>query len=153
MDIYYIIILLYFIFILFYNYQKILKKRESCFITSQILIFRWCFYTIFWLFLHHQFIFSACHTIYHLVTIKMYFFTLTNYAVDAFTHPPFKKLTFSPIFHDFSRFSLMVSTLHLHFSLLLVTIIKCKKMYSKKNTKNREKSFQHSILFFENGQK
>jgi hypothetical protein len=47
----------------------------------------------------------------------------------------------------------MVSIAYLHFSLLLVIIIKCKKMSSKKNTKNRDFLFQHSILFFENGQK
>jgi hypothetical protein len=85
--------------------------------------------------------------------IKMHIFDLTIYAVGAFTHPPLKKLTFSPIFPDFSIFSLMVSPLHLHFLVLLVTIIICKKVSSKKNTKKRDFLFQHSILFFENGQK
>ena len=85
--------------------------------------------------------------------IKMRIFDLTIYAVGAFTHPPLKKLTFSPIFPDFFDFSLMVSTAFLRFLVLLVTIIKCEKRSSKKNTKKREKSFQHSILFFENGQK
>ena len=67
--------------------------------------------------------------------IKTYIFTLTNYAVDAFTHPPLKKSTFSPIFPDFSNFLLMVSFAYLHFLILLVTIRKCEKMSSKKNTK------------------
>ena len=83
----------------------------------------------------------------------MPFFTLTNYAVNAFTPPPLKKSTFFPIFPDFSRFSLMVSSLHLHYSLLPYIIINAIKCPRKKTQKNREKSFQHSILFFENGQK
>ena len=85
--------------------------------------------------------------------IKMHIFDLTIYAQGAFTHPPFKKVEFFPFFPDFFIFSLMVSTAFLRFLVLLVTIIKCEKMSSKKNTKKKDFLFQHSILFFENGQK
>ena len=85
--------------------------------------------------------------------IKSIFLPL-SFMLRVLLHPPSpKKLTFPPIFPDFSDFSLMVSFADLYFSLLLVTIIKCEKNVVKKNTKKREKSFQHSILFFENGQK
>jgi len=83
----------------------------------------------------------------------MRFFTLTNYAVGVFTPPSPKKSEKYHFFPSFSIFSLMVLTLHLNFSLLLVIIIKCEKMSSKKTQKKRDFLFQHSILFFENGQK
>jgi len=83
----------------------------------------------------------------------MHFFTLTNYAVNAFTPPPKKNRLFFPIFSDFSNFSLMVSIAYLRFLVLLVTIRKYEKMSSKKSVKNRDFLFQHSILFSENGQK
>ena len=83
----------------------------------------------------------------------MNFFTLIIYALGAFTPPPLKKSNFFRFFPIFIDFSLMVSIAYLYFSLLLVTIIKCEKNVVKKNTKKWEISFQHSILFSENGQK
>jgi len=96
--------------------------------------------------LHHLFEKSNRHTIIALNKIKTYIFTLTNYAVDAFTPPPLKKSTFSPIFSDFFRFSLMVLFAFFHILLLSFIIIKCEQNVVKKNTK--KKGFSFSTLYF-----
>ena len=101
---------------------------------------------IFCYFLHHQFYFSKYRIINHLDTIKLYFFTLTIYAVGAFTPPSPKKSKKVDIFHDFSDFSLMVSVTILRFFVLLVIIIKCEKNVLKKNTKKT--GFSFSTLYF-----
>ena len=53
----------------------------------------------------------------------------------------------------FSDFFLMVSFTLLHYLLTSFIIKNFENIVQKKNTKNGEKSFQDSILFFENGQK
>ena len=78
--------------------------------------------------------------------MKLYKKTLIIYALSGFTPYLPKKYEKVNIFHDFSRFSLMVSTIYLYFLALLVIIRKCEKKSSKKNTKKMEFSF--SILYF-----
>ena len=60
---------------------------------------------------------------------------------------------FSRIFPIFSIYCLWSQQPFTNISTLLFTLIKCEKKIQKKNVKNVIFLFQHSILFFENGQK
>ena len=83
-------------------------------------------------------------------TFKKY----TNHlCTERFYTISFKKYEKVNFFPDFSNFSLMVSPPDLQYLSLPYNIISFGKVSSKKNTKKTGFSFQHSILFFENGQK
>ena len=86
--------------------------------------------------------------------MKLYKKTLIIYALSGFTPYLPKKYEKVNIFPDFSDFFLMVSSSFLQYSSSPFIIRKCEKnVLKKKHKKNRIFFFQHSILFFENGQK